>query len=115
MVNGWPGVGTVAVRGGALGRGAGCNLAWSGCWPWQNELAGQEGTRTSKRPPSPGHRVPVEIICHAIWLYRLVSPSVRDIALILAERGIIVSCESIRLGCLPLSLKLARPCCRRRP
>ena len=37
----------------------------------------------------PRHRFPAEIISHAVWLYHLFSLSLRDVELILAERGVI--------------------------
>ena len=45
------------------------------------------------QPPSThrGHRRPAEIISHAIWLYHVFSLSLRDVELLLAERGVIVS------------------------
>ena len=45
------------------------------------------------------HRFPGEIISHAVWLYHLFSLSLRDIELILAERGVLVTRESIRHWC----------------
>jgi hypothetical protein len=44
------------------------------------------------------HRFPAEIISHAVWLYPLFSLSLRDIELILAERGVMVTHESIATG-----------------
>ena len=44
------------------------------------------------------HRFPAEIISHAVWLYHVFSLSLRDIELILAERGVVVTHESVRLG-----------------
>jgi transposase-like protein len=44
----------------------------------------------------PGFRFPAEIIQHAVWLYHCLSLSLRDVELILAERGIVVSYESRR-------------------
>ena len=44
----------------------------------------------------PGYRFPAEIIHHATWLYHVFGLSLRDVALILAERGVVVSHESIR-------------------
>ena len=35
----------------------------------------------------PGYRFPAEIIRHAVWLYHVFSLSLRDVELILAERG----------------------------
>ena len=39
----------------------------------------------------PGYRFPAEVIQHAVWLYHLFSLSLRDIELILAEQGVVVS------------------------
>ncbi|MGA7012006.1 MAG: IS6 family transposase, partial [Pseudolabrys sp.] len=39
----------------------------------------------------PRHRFPVEIISHAVWLYHVFSLSLRDVELILAERGFVVT------------------------
>ena len=43
------------------------------------------------------HRFPPAIIQYAVWLYRRFNPSHRDIEDLLAERGIEVSYESVRL------------------
>jgi len=45
------------------------------------------------------YRYPVEIIQYSVWLYHRFNLSQRDIEDLLAERGIIVSYESIRLWC----------------
>ena len=45
------------------------------------------------------HRFPSEIIQYAVWLYHRYNLSHRDIEDLLAERGITVSYESIRLWC----------------
>ena len=54
-----------------------------------------------KLPPDPHyrHRFPAEVISHAVWLYHVFSLSLRDVELLLAERGIIVSCETVRRWC----------------
>ena len=51
-----------------------------------------------KISPNPyrGFRFPPAVIEHAVWLYHCFSLSLRDVELILAERGIVVSYESIR-------------------
>ena len=51
-----------------------------------------------KLPPNPHHRrrFPAEIISHAVWLYHVFSLSLRDVELILAERGTVVSYETVR-------------------
>src|SRR3954454_15777920 len=43
-----------------------------------------------------GYRFPPEIIQHAVWLYLRFTLSFRDIEDLLAERGIIVSHETVR-------------------
>ena len=50
----------------------------------------------TKRSPYHGFRFPAEIISHAVWLYHCFSLSLREVELILAQRGIVVSYESIR-------------------
>ncbi len=47
------------------------------------------------------HRYPPDIIQYAVWLYYRLNLSHRDIEDLLAERGITVSRESIRLWCHP--------------
>ena len=42
------------------------------------------------------HRFPPDIISHAVWLYHRYGLSFRDVEDLLAERGIIVSYETIR-------------------
>ena len=46
--------------------------------------------------PYRGFRYPREMIQHVVWLYHCFSLSLRDVELILAARGVVVSCESIR-------------------
>ena len=45
------------------------------------------------------HRFPPEIISHAVWLYHRYCLSFQDVEDLLAERGIIVSYETIRQWC----------------
>lgn len=52
------------------------------------------------------YRYPVEIIEYAVWLYYRFNLSQRDVEDLLAERGIIVSYESIRLWCINLVLNM---------
>ena len=63
----------------------------------------------------PRHRFPAEIISHAVWLYHVFSLSLRDVELILAERGIVVSYESIREWGLRFGQMFAATLRRRRP
>ena len=46
-----------------------------------------------------GYRFPAEIISHAVWLYFRFTSSLRDVEDLLAQRGIIVSYETIRQWC----------------
>ena len=61
-----------------------------------------------------GHRFPPEIIQYAVWLYHRFTLSHRDVEDLLAERGITVSYESIRLWCNKFGLKYARRLRKRR-
>jgi len=54
------------------------------------------------------HRFPPEIIHYAVWLYHRFNISHRDIEDLLAERGITVSYESIRLWCIKFGPRYAR-------
>jgi putative transposase len=51
------------------------------------------------KPTYDGYRFPPEIISHAVWLYHRFCLSFRDVEDLLAERGIVVSYESIRSWC----------------
>src|SRR5580692_6521619 len=70
-----------------------------------------------KPPPEPGyrHRLPGEIITHAVWLYHVFSLSLRDVELLLAERGIVVSYESVRRWCKKFGEGFAKHLRRGRP
>ena len=70
-----------------------------------------------KPPPDPHHRhrFPAEILSHAVWLYHVFSLSLRDVELILAERGVVVSYESIRRWCRKFGQSFANRLRRRRP
>jgi putative transposase len=54
------------------------------------------------------HRFPPEIISHAVWLYQRFCLSFRDVEDLLAERGIIVSYETIRQWCRKFGPEYAR-------
>ena len=63
----------------------------------------------------PGYRFPAEIISYAVWLYHVFGLSFREVELLLAERGITVSHESIRQWCLKFGADFARKVRQRRP
>ena len=54
------------------------------------------------------HRFPPEMISYAVWLCYRVNLSYRDIEDLLAERGITVSREAIRLWCIKCGALYAR-------
>ena len=64
---------------------------------------------------NPGYRFPAEIISYAVWLYHVFGLSLRDVELILSERGITISHESIRQWCLKFGADFARKLRQRRP
>ena len=60
------------------------------------------------------HRFPPEIIAHAVWLYHRFSLSFREVEELLAERGVIVSYEAVRLWCLKVGQTFAKKLRQRR-
>jgi len=65
------------------------------------------------KPRYYGHRFPPEVISHAIWLYYRFSLSFRDVEDLLAQRGIVVSYESVRRWCLKFGPRYRRSLKRR--
>ena len=80
-------------------------------------------TTASAAPAAPcrdplyrGYRFPAEIISYAVWLYYRFALSHRDVEELLAERGVRVSYEAIRLWCRKFGATFAAGLrCRRRP
>jgi putative transposase len=70
---------------------------------------------TSEPATYPGYRFPAEIISHAVWLYHVFGLSLREVELILAERGVTASHESICQWCLEFGADFACKLRRRRP
>src|SRR6202048_2909855 len=62
-----------------------------------------------------GYRFPPEIIQQAIWLYVRFTLSFRDVEDLLAERGIMVSYETVRRWVNHFGLKIAADLRKRRP
>ena len=60
------------------------------------------------------YRFPVEIISHAVWTYHRFCMSFRDVENLPAERGIIVSYETIRYCCQTFGADYVRRLKRRR-
>jgi putative transposase len=65
--------------------------------------------------PYRGYRFPAEILNQAIWLYHCFSLSLRDVELILAARGVVVSYGTIREWSLRFGRTYANALKRRRP
>lgn len=68
---------------------------------------------TSGPPSYHGYRFPPEIIGHAVWLYHRFCLSLRDTEDLLAQRGIVVSYETIRQWCRTFGPAYARTLRRR--
>src|SRR5690242_11381014 len=60
------------------------------------------------------HRFPVEIISHAVWLSFRFSLRYRDVAALMAARGIVLSYETIRQWCQKFGQQYANQLRRRR-
>lgn len=66
-------------------------------------------------PDYKGYRFPPDIISHAVWLYFRFSLSFRDAEELLAQRGIVVTYETIRQWCLKFGQTYTNELRRRRP
>ncbi|GHO68337.1 hypothetical protein KSC_072290 [Ktedonobacter sp. SOSP1-52] len=66
-------------------------------------------------PDYKGFGFPTEIISHAVWLYFRFSLSFRDVEELLAQRGIVVSYETVRQWCLKFGQMYANQLRRRHP
>ncbi|NMM91921.1 IS6 family transposase [Rhodococcus sp. SRB_17] len=62
-----------------------------------------------------GHRYPVEIINHCVWLYFRFPLSFREVEELMLERGVAVSYETIRRWCAKFGQTYANQLRRRRP
>jgi len=60
------------------------------------------------------HRLPSDVIQHAVWLYLCFTLSYRDVERLLAECGLDISCETIRGWVLKFGSVVVRRL-RRRP
>jgi putative transposase len=74
----------------------------------------QRVNRTMISNPYRGFRYPAEVIRQAVWLYHRFSLSLRDVELILAARGVVVSYETIRAWRLRFGRLFANTLKRRR-
>src|ERR1700704_3976626 len=73
-----------------------------------DQSGGQCPWMKSEPDPHYRHRFPAEIISHAVWLYHSFSLSFRDVELLLAERGITLSYETVRRWCAKFGASFAK-------
>src|SRR5260370_18549414 len=66
-------------------------------------------------PDYKGYRFPPEIISHAVWQYFRFSLSLRDVEEPVAQRGIVLTYETVRQWCLTFGQTNANELRRRRP
>ena len=92
------------VRADEVARGGVLSSSVGACQTWPMK---------SDTPSYHGYRFPPEIISHAVWLYHRFGVSFRDVEDLLAQRGITVSYEAIRLWCLTFGSAYARRLKRR--
>jgi transposase-like protein len=62
-----------------------------------------------------GHRYPVEVISHCVWLYHRFPLSFREVGELMLERGIVVSYETVRRWCGKFGQPYAGALRRRQP
>ncbi|MCA1705874.1 MAG: IS6 family transposase [Actinobacteria bacterium] len=62
-----------------------------------------------------GHRFPMEIISHCVWLYHCFPLSLRDVEQMMLQRGVVVSPETIHQWCRKFGQTFANGLRRRRP
>src|SRR5918911_5360404 len=66
-------------------------------------------------PDYKGYRFPPEIISHCVWLYFRFSLSFRDVEELMAQRGVVLTYETVRQWCLKFGQTYANELRRRRP
>ncbi|MFE2492043.1 IS6 family transposase [Streptomyces mirabilis] len=69
----------------------------------------------SASPSYKGHRYPVEVISHCVWLYFRFPLSFREVEELMLQRGVIVSYETVRRWCAKFGQAYADGLRRRRP
>ncbi|MFF2938005.1 IS6 family transposase [Streptomyces mirabilis] len=69
----------------------------------------------STLPSYRGHRYPVEVISHCVWLYFRFPLGFREVEELMLQRGVIVSYETVRRWCAKFGQAYANGLRRRRP
>jgi putative transposase len=82
-----------------------------GCLVWVGQTGFVDPTSSLYR----GHRYPVEIISHCVWLYHRFPLSLREVEEMMLARGVIVSYETIHQWCRKFGQTFANGLRRRRP
>ena len=62
-----------------------------------------------------GHRYPVEIISHCVWLYHRFPLSLREVEEMMMARGVLVTYETIHQWCRKFGQTFVNQLCHRRP
>ncbi|WP_373463354.1 IS6 family transposase [Streptomyces sp. B4I13] len=82
----------------------------------QPPVPGWEGSSVGSASLSyKGHRYPVEVISHCVWLYHRFPLSFRDVEELMLERGIVVFYETIRRWCAKFGQQYSSALRRRQP
>ena len=76
---------------------------------------GQTGLVEATSSLYKGHRYPVEIISHCLWLYHRFPLSVREVEEMMRARGVLVTYETIHQWCRKVGQTFANQLRRRRP
>lgn len=69
----------------------------------------------TETPSLKGYRFPRSVITYAVWVYHRFALSLRDVEDLLAERGVVVSYETIRSWCRRFGSQFAACIRRDRP
>lgn len=69
----------------------------------------------ARRRRKGGNRYPVEVISRCVWLYFRFPLSSREVEELMLQRGVIVSCETVRRWCRKFGRTCADGLRRRRP
>ncbi|MFD0229664.1 IS6 family transposase [Streptomyces hirsutus] len=78
-------------------------------------VPGRGSLVSSALPSYKGHRYPVEVISHCVWLYFRFPLSFREVEELMLQRGVLVSHETVRRWCMKFGQAYANGLRRRRP
>jgi len=79
------------------------------CHVGERGRPGRIGGVSSATPSYKGHRYPVEIINHCVWLYFRFPLSFREVKELMLARGVVVSYETIWRWCAKVRAGLRQP------